>query len=376
MKPAATEDYGFSKTIHKAKADLPSSLPFHLHFSSWLLAVLCSSSFYIGPILLTVPLLLNWWYPKAAATLFCVNVILVFHPIKPSQRFRQWFQLFYHLFNFHHNINPLQLRKRTEKENHLAICAMHPHAIIPLQAFLWGAFCDQCMPGLYGVGATTNAALKLPILRHVLQLLSVGSASKEVILTAMQEKGKNLFILPGGVAEIFLSHRRTIANAPFVQTIKARRYGLMKLALQTGACIYPVYVFGATDMFDQLTPVKKGHSAKGYHNDSHSLFDSIAGKLESVSRRIQGGLTLYWGKYYLPVPHTPRLTMVMADPIYPVPGTSEMNVKGKMKTCKRIDNPSVEQIEELMARYVDSLHCLFEQYKVQAGYPNDTLQII
>ena len=265
------------------------------------------------------------------------------------------------------------MRALTEKENHLAIFAMHPHAIIPLQAFLWGAFCDQCIPGLYGVGSTTNGALKLPILRHILLLLAVGSARKEVILNAMQEKDKNLFILPGGVAEIFLSRRRTAANAPFVQTIKARRYGLMKLALQTGACIYPIYVFGATDVFDQLAPVKKGCND---HDSAHSIFDSIAGILESMSRRLRGGLTLYWGKYYLPIPHTPQLTMVMADPIYPVPGTSEKNVKGKMKTCKRVDNPSVEQIEELMARYVDSLHRLFEQYKVQAGFPNDTLQII
>jgi hypothetical protein len=66
----------------------------------------------------------------------------------------------------------------------------------------------------------------------------------------------------------------------------------------------------------------------------------------------------------------------MADPIYPVPGTSEMNVNGKMITCKRVDNPSVEQIEEFMARYVDSLHRLFEQHKVQKGLSHQKLKVL
>jgi hypothetical protein len=80
----------------------------------------------------------------------------------------------------------------------------------------------------------------------------------------------------------------------------------------------------------------------------------------------------------------------MGDPIYPVPQSltesqkeeemeqsdKEMEQSDKKKTCPRIDNPTKEQVEELMARYVDALERLFEQYKVQAGYPNDVLEIL
>ena len=52
------------------------------------------------------------------------------------------------------------------------------------------------------------------------------------------------------------------------------------------------------------------------------------------------------------------------------------NVQGDKVTCKRIANPSSEEVEELMDRYVEALHGLFEQYKEEAGYPNDTLKII
>ena len=56
--------------------------------------------------------------------------------------------------------------------------------------------------------------------------------------------------------------------------------------------------------------------------------------------------------------------------------TTELNVCGDKRTCKRIANPTDEQVEELMERYVNALQSLFEQYKIEAGYPNDMLHII
>ena len=43
------------------------------------------------------------------------------------------------------------------------------------------------------------------------------------------------------------------------------------------------------------------------------------------------------------------------------------NVCGDKVTCERVENPTLEQVEELMARYVDAMHRLFEQYKEEAG---------
>ncbi len=222
-----------------------------------------------------------------------------------------------------------------------------------------------------GVGATTDVGSKLPILRQILGYLSVGSAKKGAILNTMQNENKNILISPGGVAEIFLSNRRSKTSNGEVQSIKARRHGLMKLALQTGAVIYPVYFFGATDLFNQLMPVTKVTETKKDRNKF-----SLSEFVESFSRRyLQGGISIFWGQYFLPIPHNPRLSIVIGDPIHPVPGTSELNRDG-IRTCKKVQDPTNEEVEELVGRYTDSMHRLFEQYKVEAGYPNDTLKIL
>eukprot|EP00554_Chaetoceros_debilis_P012699 CAMPEP_0194120838 /NCGR_PEP_ID=MMETSP0150-20130528/44616_1 /TAXON_ID=122233 /ORGANISM="Chaetoceros debilis, Strain MM31A-1" /LENGTH=285 /DNA_ID=CAMNT_0038813033 /DNA_START=262 /DNA_END=1119 /DNA_ORIENTATION=+ len=279
--------------------------------------------------------------------------------------------------------------KNIVKENSLSILAMHPHGIIPLHALLWGGFCTQMMPEFYGVGASTSIALRLPVLRQILRFMGVVSTQKKALIHSMQVEDKGLLILPGGVAEIFLSHRRrTVSNVGNVrdvrqgnlQSIKAKRYGLMKLSLQTGAAITPAYVFGATDLFDQLAPVTgdKRREDASIHEHSITFLDRISEVMESFSRRMKGGITLFWGKFYLPIPYTPKLTLCLGDPIYPVPGTegSESNINGKKRTCKKIANPSEEEVVELMERYTKAIHSLFEQYKDEAGYGNDELEIL
>jgi hypothetical protein len=367
-KPAATEEHGLSPHLIKAKPDYRRP-----PFVAWSLVILCTSSFYLGPLMLLSPLFLYPFHPEAAKLLFCAALFLAFHPVSPWPRFRKYCQLFYTIFNFHHNMTP-KLDEIAKKQKQLSIIAVHPHAIIPLHGFIWGAICDQLLPHMYGYGCTTDGAMHLPVLRHVLQYLQTGSAHKKTILHQMQQRGQNLFILPGGVAEIFLSHRRQTSDntIPNTQTIKARRYGLMKLALETGAAIYPTFVFGASDLLDQLTPAEN----EGDADASATKSKSIGSMMQSMSRKLGGGLTLYYGKYYLPIPHTPQLSMVLGNPIYPVENSSEKNVCGDKITCKRVANPTAEQVEELMDRYVDALQNLFEQYKEEAGYPNETLKII
>jgi len=267
-----------------------------------------------------------------------------------------------------------KLNTKEMKSDHLSIIAMHPHAILPLHGYIWGAICNQILPDMYGCGCATEIAMHLPILRHTLRYLSTRSADKNGLLNQLQVKEENLFILPGGVAEIFYSHRRRQPNSlPFTQTIKAKRYGLMKLALQTGARIFPAFVFGASDMLDQLFPLDQNVASK--EKDARSSKFDVALMMQSLSRKLKGGVALFYGQYYLPIPHTPKLSMVLGNPIYPVESAeSERNVNnGNKMTCKRIANPTDAQVEELIDRYVNALQCLFEQYKEEAGYPNDTL---
>lgn len=368
-KLAATESCGLSPTLIQAKADFEYS-----SIAAWALVILCTASFYLGPLLLMSPLIVYHFHPQAASILLATSLFLAFHPVSVWNKFKVYCQVWYKIFDFHHNMTPM-LNSKEMKSDHLSIIAMHPHAILPLHGFIWGAICHQLLPNLYGTGCATEIAMRLPVLRHVLHYLSTTTADKKGLLHLLQIKEENLYILPGGVAEIFYSHRRRQSNSlPFTQTIKARRYGLMKLSLQTGARIFPTFVFGASDMLDQLFHVEQQNGSSKQADAKKKSLD-IGLIMQSISRKLKGGIALYYGQYFLPIPHTPRISMVLGDPIYPVENTSERNVNGNKLTCKRIANPTDEQVYELMDRYVDALQCLFEQYKVEAGYPNDRLVI-
>ncbi len=58
----------------------------------------------------------------------------------------------------------------------------------------------------------------LPVLRHVLRYLNVGSTQKKKVLAQMQGNDQNLFILAGGVAEVSL-FARELENTSVVKSM-------------------------------------------------------------------------------------------------------------------------------------------------------------
>ena len=91
-----------------------------------------------------------------------------------------------------------------------------------------------------------------------------------------------MYILPGGVAEIFTS---TPGRHSIV--FKNRR-GLVRLSIETGAEMVPCYVFGGTDFFHNLA--------------------TDAGFFANLSRSLRAGVTIFWGHFGLPIPYAPRVS--------------------------------------------------------------------
>ena len=69
----------------------------------------------------------------------------------------------------------------------------------------------------------------------------------------------------------------------------------MRLALETGTSIYPCYVFGGTDFFNNL--------ATG---------DNFFSRM---SRKLRMGIALFYGQFGLPIPYAPRVTLCIGDTI-------------------------------------------------------------
>jgi len=227
---------------------------------------------------------------------------------------------------------------------------MHPHGIVPFQAILWAAYCDQSLANCYGFGAAADVIFSLPLLRQIMGWLSAGGCSYETLRAGLVEgkspcvnragrEPQHLFLLPGGIAEVFTSTPRRHA------IVFKNRKGLVKLSCETGASILPVYVFGGTDFYHNLLT-----------GDSW---------ISNLSRKLKMGMTLFFGVFGLPIPFAPRVTLCVAEPLE-VP-KFVLDEQGKVPQAA---------IDELHARYLNSIQELFDRYKDKAGYPDAQLEVL
>lgn len=251
------------------------------------------------------------------------------------------------------NLSPEDIfSKQAYSVDHQLILAMHPHGIVPFHAIIWAAYNYQYLTdkardiSLYGFGAAADVVQSIPLIRNILSWYSTGSASYKTLKEGLMEgkavfvPGRNprhLFILPGGVAEIFTSTPKRHA------IVFKNRRGLVKLSIETKAELVPCYVFGGTDFFNNLAT-----------ND---------GFFSRMSRKLRMGLTLFFGYGGLPLPFTPKVSMVVGKPI-PIPDVPDDD-EARSKTNDLLHAEFMKRIQEL-----------FERYKVAAGYPDAHLEIL
>ncbi len=86
------------------------------------------------------------------------------------------------------------MKRRTNlADDEQFIMAMHPHGIVPLQAVIWAAFCDQYFDdpeskkSLYGFGAAADAVGYVPFLRNIMGWLSAGPADYKTLKKGLMD---------------------------------------------------------------------------------------------------------------------------------------------------------------------------------------------
>lgn len=289
-------------------------------------------------------------HPITCSILIIPVIISYLLPARESITARLVGQLWYELFDFSCNMSPERrtdfLENSSDKQ---FIIGMHPHGIVPFQAVLWASYCHQYLKnddyGLYGFGAAANVVQYLPFIRNFMAWLSAGSADYAVLKrglvhgkvdSVVHRTPRNLYLLPGGIAEIFTS-------TPGKHTIVFKgRKGLIRLSIETGASLIPTYVFGGTDFFNNLAT-------------SDSVFSRF-------SRKFKIGITFFWGYLGLPIPFCPKVTMVICEPLPVVKWTGEGEIP-------------MEMIDDLHNKYIQSIQEGFDKYKALAGYPDAVLNI-
>lgn len=158
---------------------------------------------------LSVPICCVLLFPAAwkYANGFCVILTtLVFlsmvWPLIEWPFIRKFGQLWYEIFDVSSNLSPEELKKRIlSADDAQFIMAMHPHGIVPLQAVIWAAYCDQYFSdpetnrSLYGFGAAADAVGYIPFLRNIMGWLSAGPADYKTLKMGLKHVSCNILCI-------------------------------------------------------------------------------------------------------------------------------------------------------------------------------------
>ncbi|XP_034152627.1 diacylglycerol O-acyltransferase 2-like [Esox lucius] len=232
---------------------------------------------------------------------------------------------------------PIKLVKTAElKPNKNYILGCHPHGVLSLGAFM--AFnTEACgfldlFPGMRSCLCILSGLFKIPLYRDYVMASGCCPVSKPSLqhLLSKSGKGNAVVIIVGGAAESLLS-------LPGVNAVVMRqRKGFVRVALEFGADLVPVYSFGENEMFRQVT------FAEG----------SVGWRLQRLFKAIAGfAPCLFVGERWLWMPYRCPVTIVVGSPI-PVP--------------KR-PRPSQDEVDHYHALYMEALAELFDKHKASCG---------
>jgi len=194
-----------------------------------------------------------------------------------------------------------------------------PHGIVSYGGLCAGAAADPRYNKL--VTAAAGAVLATPILKHIVGVFGLIDASGKSLKKRLAKSGMegSVVLYTGGIAELF-----KCSTEKEILFLKQRK-GFIKLALREGADIVPLYFFGNTSV----------------------LTIPVSSLLETISRKLQVSLTIFWGRWGLPIPRPHKILYVRGAPLnLPV-----------------IKEPTDEEVDKYHAKYVAEIVRIFEKYK-------------
>jgi len=224
----------------------------------WFLGLLFSSIFtltyFLAPsygLCAFFALVFRW--PSLGAAIFLALPILVsaIMPPKASPWLLKLLSPILDYFEYEEIIEskPIDARENLRKGKNYIIAAQ-PHGVLSLCAICSAVNAEDEFRGTIPTGVA-SALLVTPILKHVMGIFNLISASKSSLKKQLKRGGieGTVVLYVGGIAELFLS-----SEEEEVLYLKNRK-GFIKLALQEGVDIIPTYLFGNTTV---LSVIKTG----------------------------------------------------------------------------------------------------------------------
>lgn len=307
-----TESTGFERAVGFLAASIFSCV--YVAAPLWVMTALISI-FYAGPMSALTALL---WAPLIASMCIPDTSKGIGPYVLTSWLLRQIPKYFH--YEEYHEITDGEMLSSGKSY----VVGAHPHGVF--------SFCGVCAAvastndasGGFGtalaekVPTAAASVLKVfPILKDVLGIFGVIPADGRTLTKRLARGSFCLYV--GGMAELFRSSNQK--EAVFLK----QRKGFIKLALRQGADVIPVYLFGNTTVLSALT----------------------AGPLAALSRKLGVSVTLFWGRFGLPLPKCVRITYARGRPL----------------GLPHIAEPTNEEVDLWHARYCEQLVQLFDRYK-------------
>ncbi|KAM4677797.1 2-acylglycerol O-acyltransferase 3 [Discoglossus pictus] len=303
-------------------------------FFTILLLYLMFTSFWLISVAYFTWLLIDWQTPERGG--------------RRNEWVRKWTIWTY--FRDYFPVKLVQMAKLSPDRNYVLGC--HPHGILSVSNFC-NFSTEACgfsarNPGVRPWLAVLAGVFRLPVYRDYVMCAGTAPVSKGSLqyLLSRCGTGNAVFIVVGGAAESLKS-----SPGEHIVTLNERK-GFVRLALENGADLVPVYSFGENDIFEQvrLSPDSWGWKLQ-------LLFQKHVGFAPCLFTGRAVFSESGWGINPFPRP----LTSVVGRPI-------------RVPHCPA---PSEEEVSHYHALYIKGLKEIFDEYKVSCGLSkHDTLQII
>ncbi|KAL2334144.1 hypothetical protein Fmac_015357 [Flemingia macrophylla] len=207
-----------------------------------------------------------------------------------------------------------------------------PHSVNPIGVVALGHDAGF-MPLAKTKFLASSAIFYIPFVRHIWTWLGYTSVAKENFISWVAA-GYSCIVVPGGTREILFME--TGSENIFLK----RRIGFVRIAMEMGLPLVPVFCFGQTNTYKWLKAPGK--------------------LLQNLARILKITPLFFWGIYGSPIPFKIPLYVVVGRPI----------------EVEKNPEPTMEQIAKVHKQFVEELEDLFNRYRAQAGYTNLELKII
>jgi len=212
----------------------------------------------------------------------------------------------------------------------------HPHGIIGMGALATFATeatgFSAAFPGIKPHLLTLTTNFQVPFYRDILLALGVCSVSKQSCSNILKSgPGSSITIVVGGAAESLSAHPGT------ADLTLRKRLGFIKLAIQHGADLVPVFSFGENDIYQQM-PNEKGTTVYALQRKFQSIFGFT--------------LPLFHGRGLLNynlglMPYRRQIVAVIGKPIH----------------VEKCDKPTLEEVMRVQKMYIEELTRIWNTYK-------------